>query len=84
MQLVGLSAFGSRAALGRNVPRESEGKPAAAGGDKVSDVRPLLQNSAKAVEPINTRSELAKVAGVSHDTIAKVAGLRGKRAPLCQ
>jgi len=31
----------------------------------------LLQNSAK-VHPIDTRAELAKIAGVSHDTIARV------------
>lgn len=32
----------------------------------------LLQKSAKAEKPIDTRSELAEIAGVSHDTIAKV------------
>ena len=32
----------------------------------------LLQNSAKAFAPINTRAEVAKIAGVSHDTIARV------------
>ena len=33
----------------------------------------LLQNSAKS-KPIDTRAELAKIAGVSHDTIARVHG----------
>ena len=32
----------------------------------------LLQNSAKASEKVDTRAELAKIAGVSHDTIARV------------
>ena len=32
----------------------------------------LLQNSAKAFTPIDTRAEIAKIAGVSHDTIARV------------
>ncbi len=32
----------------------------------------VLENSPKAVEPINTRIELAKIAGVSDNTIAKV------------
>lgn len=32
----------------------------------------LPQNSAEASAPIETRQELAKAAGVSHDTIAKV------------
>ena len=31
----------------------------------------LLQNSAKS-KPIDTRAEVAKIAGVSHDTIARV------------
>jgi DNA-binding XRE family transcriptional regulator len=30
------------------------------------------QNSAETVQPIETRVELAKIAGVSHDTISKV------------
>ena len=30
----------------------------------------LCQNSDKAIEPIDTKKEVAKVAGVSHDTVA--------------
>ena len=43
----------------------------AAGGDKFSE-KPLPQNSAKAVTPIDTREEIAKAANVSHDTVHKV------------
>ena len=32
----------------------------------------LVQNSAQAPDERKTRSELAKIAGVSHDTVAKV------------
>jgi len=31
-----------------------------------------LEKSPKAIEPINTRAEIAKTAGVSEDTVAKV------------
>jgi len=31
-----------------------------------------LQNSAEPIQPIDTRKEVAKAAGVSHDTVAKV------------
>ena len=31
----------------------------------------LLENSPKAFDPIDTRAEIAKIAGVSHDTIAR-------------
>ena len=34
--------------------------------------KPLSQNSVKAFEKIDTQKELAKIAGVSHDTIARV------------
>lgn len=45
------------------------------GGDKKSG----LQNSAKPIiDKIDTRSELAKIAGVSHDTIAKVKKIEEK------
>jgi len=38
-----------------------------------TDEKVLLQNSAKALaEPVDTRKELAGIAGVSHDTIARV------------
>ena len=31
-----------------------------------------MQNSANPIKKVNTREELAKISGVSHDTIAKV------------
>ena len=34
----------------------------------------LSQNSVKASEKVDTRAELAKIAGVSHDTLARVHG----------
>jgi hypothetical protein len=37
-----------------------------------------LQKSAKAVEKIDTREELAKIAGVSHDTIHKVKEIKSQ------
>jgi len=43
-----------------------------------ADPRPL-QNSAKAA--INTREEIAKIAGVSHDTIAKVKKIEAHATP---
>lgn len=52
------------------------------GGDKKSEEyrESVSQNSAKPIIPIDTRSEIAKVAGVSHDTIAKVEHIE-KEAP---
>jgi protein gp37 len=41
----------------------------------------ILQNSAKSIEPIDTRKELAKVAGVSHDTIARVEKIIERSSP---
>lgn len=41
----------------------------------------LLQKSAEAIKPIDTRAELAQIAGVSHDTIAKVEKIEQKAAP---
>ena len=38
----------------------------------------LPQKSAEPSNPIETRQELAKVAGVSHDTIAKVEVIENK------
>ena len=38
----------------------------------------LPQKSAEPVSPVTTRQELAKVAGVSHDTIAKVEKIERK------
>lgn len=52
------------------------------GGDKKSkDVKSGCQNSDKAILPIDTKKELAKIAGVSHDTIAKVKTIREKAKP---
>ncbi len=41
----------------------------------------LEQNSAESFEPIETREELAKIASVSHDTIAKVKKIKEKATP---
>ena len=41
----------------------------------------LPQKSAEVQKPIETREELAKVAGVSHDTIAKVEKIEQKATP---
>lgn len=38
----------------------------------------ILQNSAKCIERIDTRQELARIAGTSHDTIAKVERIPGR------
>jgi len=40
-----------------------------------------LQKSANLIEPIDTRQELAKQAGVSHDTIAKIEVIEQKATP---
>ncbi len=44
------------------------------GGDRKSAEyqETVMQKSAEPISPVTTREELAKVAGVSHDTIAKV------------
>jgi transcriptional regulator with XRE-family HTH domain len=41
----------------------------------------LLQNSAEGEAPINTREELAKKAGVSHDTIARIEKIKSEGTP---
>jgi hypothetical protein len=44
--------------------------------------RAVLQNSVEQVAPINTKHEVAKIAGVSHDTHcfpASASALRGRR-----
>jgi len=38
----------------------------------------LCQNSDKAIEPIDTKKEIAKVAGVSHDTISRIKKIKDK------
>jgi ParB-like chromosome segregation protein Spo0J len=46
----------------------------AGGGDQKSG----LTNSSKPIEPVNTRAEIAKTAGVSEDTVAKVKTIKAK------
>jgi N6-adenosine-specific RNA methylase IME4 len=41
----------------------------------------IPQISAKSIQPIDTRAELATIAGVSHDTVAKVKKIEAKAAP---
>lgn len=41
----------------------------------------VCQNSDKPIEPVDTKKELAKIAGVSHDTIAKVKVIEKKATP---
>ena len=54
------------------------------GGDRKSSEykKPPLQNSANPIKteiiPVNTREELARVAGVSRDTVAKVKYIEDK------
>lgn len=40
-----------------------------------------LQNSAEPIQPIDTRKEVAKAAGVSHDTVAKVKKIEAVATP---
>jgi 16S rRNA G966 N2-methylase RsmD len=51
-------------------------KSAAATASNIARANPEMQNSACPAKPIVTRQEVAKVAGVSHDTIAKVKALQ--------
>lgn len=50
------------------------------GGDRKSAEyqESVMQKSAEPISPVTTRQELAKVAGVSHDTIAKVEKIEQK------
>jgi len=41
----------------------------------------ICQNSDKSIQPIDTKKELAKIAGVSHDTIARVEKIRSEGTP---
>jgi hypothetical protein len=51
---------------------EAKKNLSAGGGDKKSDkAKSGCQNSDKAITPIDTKKEVAKLSGVSHDTIAK-------------
>jgi ParB-like chromosome segregation protein Spo0J len=51
-------------------------KSAAATASNIARANPDMQNSASPAKPIVTRQEVAKAAGVSHDTIAKVKALQ--------
>jgi len=52
------------------------------GGDKKSEnAKSGCQNSDNPIEPIDTKKELAKIAGVSHDTIWKVGKIQEKATP---
>jgi hypothetical protein len=58
------------------VKTRAKANQSAAGGSKA-----LVQNSAQAVTPVKTRDEIAKIAGVSHDTVAKVKKIEEKATP---
>ncbi len=49
-----------------------ENKRSAGGDKKSASAKSLQQNSAEAISEKNTRSELAKLANVSHDTVSRV------------
>ena len=49
--------------------KRAKGKQSAGGGDKKSSKRKSV--SQKSVKPLDTQKELAAIAHVSHDTIAK-------------
>jgi len=54
------------------------------GGDRKSDEykeRSPLQNSVNPIIPVNTQKELAKMADVSHDTIAKMKVIEAEATP---
>lgn len=50
-------------------------------GLKQGDKLPVPQISAKRESPVDTRAEIAKIAGVSHDTVAKVKKIERDAAP---
>lgn len=56
------SEYAARAKENKTISGEIYGR----GGEKVPQI------SAKPINPIDTRKEIAKIAGVSHDTVAKV------------
>ncbi|MBF0549236.1 MAG: hypothetical protein HQK60_01750 [Deltaproteobacteria bacterium] len=59
--------------VGKVIQEKAKENQKAGGGDKVSDeARAGCQNSDKAVTRIDTKKELAEIAGISHDTIAKI------------
>ena len=77
-QCVGLSRrFSGRATLrGELAPKRKHIIPAKArehqSHGQTAPGKTLLENSPKAFTPINTRAEIAKIAGVSDNTIARV------------
>jgi N6-adenosine-specific RNA methylase IME4 len=63
--------------LEETIAARAKGNQSAGGGDQKSG----LQKSAEPIQPIDTRAELAAIAGVSHDTVAKVKKIEAKAAP---
>ena len=59
------------------IAARAKANQSAGGGDQKSG----CQISDKAIEPIDTKREIAKAAGVSHDTVAKVKKLEAKATP---
>lgn len=55
------------------IAAQAKERQRAAGGDKKSEAaKSLVQKSSQVIENTKTREEIAKLAGVSHDTIGKV------------
>jgi hypothetical protein len=68
------SATGRALELEETIAARAKGNQSAGGGDQKSG----LQKSAEPITPIDTRAELAAIAGVSHDT-ANERALAGKK-----
>ena len=60
--------------LENTIAARAKSNQSAGGGDQKSGLTTL----SKAVEPVNTRAEIAKVANVSEGTIAKVKTIKAK------
>ena len=77
--LIAGKAKENQIAAGENYGRGSDEKLLMNSSEAIEDMEKGLQKSAKAIEkPIDTREELAKIAGVSHDTIHKVETIETK------
>lgn len=77
--LIAGKAKENQIAAGENYGRGSDEKLCQISDKAIEDMEKGLQKSAKAIEkPIDTREELAKIAGVSHDTIHKVETIESK------
>jgi hypothetical protein len=63
--------------LEETIAARAKGNQSAGGGGGVAG----CQKSDKVVEHIDTKRELATIAGVSHDTVAKVKKIEAKAAP---